>query len=266
MRQGLLDLGLPSDHILTLGSPKFDAVINHAKTAYPAGWQEKLDGKTVFLVNTSLSDLLSRGDAWLLSADALMRSIVERKDCAVIWRPHPLMETTIRSMRGNLLPLYLNMKQRFLDRDNFIFDTSSDYMPAFDASCGLIGDYSSLNWLYGATGKPVLCLTGSKTDVTTAKYRLLDYSEFYFLNDGDTAEEYIDMVRQKADPRKSARLAALTASAANMDGTAGEKFINVSCRRFRRNVPKFSRPANRLQRLFHRFFRISAVQKAVCER
>lgn len=86
MRQELLDLGLQSDHILVLGNPKFDAVINRNRKECPVEWQARLRNRAVFLVNTSLADLLSHGKSWLDKMDHLMQSILTHDDCAVIWR------------------------------------------------------------------------------------------------------------------------------------------------------------------------------------
>lgn len=222
MRQGLLDLGLPSERILVLGSPKFDAVINRNGKGYPAEWQPKLKGRTAFLVNTSLPDLLYYDGTWLDRMENMMQSILAHDDCAVIWRPHPLIELTIKNMRKELIGRYQEMKQLLLKHNNLVLDMNSAYLSAFDASDALIGDYSSLNWLYGATGKPVLCMSECKKDVATAKYCLLDFSEFYFVNDGMSIESFVDMVRKGTDPNRNARISALSASIVNMDGTAGQ--------------------------------------------
>lgn len=222
MRQGLLDIGLPPERVLVLGSPKFDAVINRDRKERFAEWETRLKGKTVFLVNTSLSDLLSHDESWLVKMERLMQTILAHDDCAVIWRPHPLMESTLKSMRRELTHRFQEMKRLLLEHDHFIFDMNNDYLPAFDASDALIGDYSSLNWVYGATGKPVLCMSECKENVTAAKYRLLDFSEFYFVNDGVSTETFVDMVRNGRDPNRDARISALLASVANLDGTAGQ--------------------------------------------
>lgn len=224
MRLCLSDAGAPKERILVLGSPKLDHVINHRAGTCPANWTPRLKGRTVFLLNSSLTDLLGQALAktWLSRIRFLLTPVLESKDRAVIWRPHPLMEATIRSLRPDVVSFYEDMKRELLEKDNFVLDQNASYLPAFDASHALISDHSSVLLMYAMTGKPVLVLTGSKSEKEREQYVLADYYDFYFYDDGFTVERFIDMVEKGLDPDREKRLASLSQSLAHMDGTAGE--------------------------------------------
>lgn len=236
MKRYFVDLGLNNKRILALGNPKFDAVIRHKNDSLPFGWNEKLQNKTVFLFNTSLSDLLSHNERWIPWLYSMLTNILKNKNCAVIWRPHPLMEATLSSMRPGQLQLYQEMKQRLCEADNLIYDEQGDVYPAFHASHALISDYSSLMWQYGVSGKPILCLTGSKTDRVKAEYRILDDSEYYFLQDGVSVSDFVNMVVAGQDPERERRMAALRSSTANLDGNAGKKIHCAILNSYRKNA------------------------------
>lgn len=227
MKRGYLYAGLPEQKILTLGSPKFDRIINHPTTEIPEQWRVKLHGQTAFLVNTSLVDLLAHNERWLVSIQSLLQSVLNISGCAVIWRPHPLMEATLQSMRPQQLPFYQKMKEELLKHAHFVMDQSGDFLQAFDASDALISDTGSLQWLYGATGKPVLCLTGCKAEHQQVEYKIIDDTEFYFLQDGFSVDAFLAMTKAGRDQKQQQRMATLKASTANLDGTAGEKIYRT---------------------------------------
>lgn len=66
MRQGVIDAGVPEGHLLALGTPKLDYVINHPAKTCPASWAPRLKGRSVFLVNSSLGDFLGHNQAYSL--------------------------------------------------------------------------------------------------------------------------------------------------------------------------------------------------------
>lgn len=224
MQQCFVDMGIPAERILALGTPKLDPVINHQRTECPAEWADKLEGKTVFLVSTSLTDLLSGSAQYLPAIEAVLDAVLSREDCAAIWRPHPLTEATIRTMRAELLRPYQNMKKQLMRRDNFVLDAHSRALYAFDASHALFCDRSSIMSEFSLTGKPVYGFTAQrKRDIYEKKYCFFDCSRFYFPEDGITPEEFIRMVQSGEDPLEGARMSVISGSMFNADGTAGEK-------------------------------------------
>ena len=155
---------------IPLGSPKFDKILNTGREDYhlPEKWQRKIEGKKVVLYNTSLSELLKSSaqraevmgeyppcDSWYFGK---LRQIIKdfqgNDDVILWWRPHPLFEATLRSMRPDFLQEYLELSQEFKDSGGGIFDDTEDLHRAIAWSDGMISDESSLLLLYMATGKP----------------------------------------------------------------------------------------------------------------
>ncbi len=157
------------EKFVALGSPKFDKVLHTSRedSVLPHEWREKTAGKKVVLYNTSLTELL-KASARQAEADGdslpgggyfgKVRSILEAfRECdeAVLWwRPHPLFETTLRSMRPGLWREYVRMAEAFKASGRGIFDDTENLHRAIAWSDGMISDESSLLLLYMATGKP----------------------------------------------------------------------------------------------------------------
>lgn len=158
------------EKFIPLGSPKFDKLLNTGSKNYPLPeeWERITEGKKIVLYNTGLAELLKSSgqqaestgeylprDSWYF---AKLRQIIEdfrRHDDVILWwRPHPLFETTLRSMRPAFLQEYLHIVQDFKDSGRGIFDNTEDLHRAIAWSDGMISDESSLLLLYTATGKP----------------------------------------------------------------------------------------------------------------
>lgn len=155
---------------IPLGSSKFDKVINYGREDYelPADWKKKIQGKKVVLYNTGLSEFLKstaqqQENSGEYSAEENLyfkkvREIIEafkyRDDVVLWWRPHPLFETTIHSMRSVLYEEYQRLVCEFKEIGKGIFDDTEELHRAIAWSDGMISDESSLLFLYAATGKP----------------------------------------------------------------------------------------------------------------
>ena len=147
--------------LLPLGSPKFDRVVNYQKSGVemPEEWKNILDGKVKFFYNTSLSVLLKDTEAFLKKIEYVISCFEGQKNAALIWRPHPLMESTLQSMRPQYLEWYRQIVQRFCQQRTGVFDTTSDVARTIAVSDAYIGeDASSVVDLFCATGKPLFIL------------------------------------------------------------------------------------------------------------
>lgn len=144
--------------VLALGSPKIDKVrsVNRENVKVPEGWLERAEGKKVILYNTSLNGLLKAGDAYLEKMKDVFAFFRNREDAVLLWRPHPLMESTLLSMRPEFYTRYMELKEWFLEEGIGIYDDTADMYPAIGLSDAYYGDMSSLVWLYRETGKPVM--------------------------------------------------------------------------------------------------------------
>lgn len=144
--------------VLALGSPKIDKVrsVNRENVKISEEWLERTEGKKVILYNTSLNGLLRDNEAYLKKMKNVFLLFQDRKDVVILWRPHPLMESTLLSMRTELYTQYMDLKKWFQEKDIGIYDDTADMYPAIGISDAYYGDWSSLVWLYRETGKPVM--------------------------------------------------------------------------------------------------------------
>ncbi len=150
--------------ILGLGSPKVDKVLSTRKEdlEIPEEWMKvirKADGswKKIIFYNTTVTALLQYNEQYLVKMRDVFRIFYENRDeVALLWRPHPLMEATIESMRQELREEYGKIVKMYREGRWGIYDDTSDMDRAVCLSDGYYGDGSSVVWLYKRTGKPVM--------------------------------------------------------------------------------------------------------------
>lgn len=150
--------------ILGLGSPKLDKVSKTKKEdlVLPAEWLriiEKPDGswKKIIFYNTSLAAFLKDGEKMLGKIKDVLRIFKENEaEIALLWRPHPLMEQTIESMRPDLLRAYKEITEAYREEGWGIYDDSADMDRAVVLSDAYYGDHSSVVQVYKETGKPIM--------------------------------------------------------------------------------------------------------------
>ena len=152
------------EKILGLGSPKTDRVlrIKNSGTEIPKEWQKIIlreDGsrKKVILYNTSVGALLEHREAMIEKMQYVFRVFKEmREEAALLWRPHPLIMTTIKSMCPQLFEKYRKVMEQYRQEGWGIYDDSSDVDRAIALSDGYYGDPSSLVQLCKKVGMPVM--------------------------------------------------------------------------------------------------------------
>jgi CDP-glycerol glycerophosphotransferase (TagB/SpsB family) len=105
----------------------------------------------------------------------------QNKNITVLWRPHPLMEATLASMRPHLLEKYRELKNTVKTKQNVIIDDSADLDRAIIVSDAMVTDISSLIYKFLLTQKPLMLLTSSY-NVQNVKetVKFFDYSSSYF--------------------------------------------------------------------------------------
>lgn len=152
------------EKILGLGSPKIDKVLNMRKgdLEIPVEWLqiiEKSDGswKKIIFYNTSLTAMLKHSECYLDKVEDVLRIFKENTDdVALLWRPHPLMESTITSMHPELKAKYDNIVQTYKAEGWGIYDESAELDRAIGVSDAYYGDWSSVIVLYQEQGKSVM--------------------------------------------------------------------------------------------------------------
>lgn len=162
--------GLPIDRkvieekILGLGSPKFDKVHNTNKShlEIPEEWLkiiEKPDStwKKIVFYNTGINALLHNDEKMLKKMQAVFQAFRENQDeVALLWRPHPLIPNTIKSMRPELWAKYSALVEQYRQEGWGIYDNSADMNRAVALSDAYYGDGSSVVPVYKQTGKPIM--------------------------------------------------------------------------------------------------------------
>ena len=152
------------DKILGLGSPKYDKVACTKKEELeiPKPWLDLIlrpDGswKKIILYNTSIGGLLTHNEKMLAKINYVLDVFRKNQEEAVLmWRPHPLIESTLTSMRPQLWETYRAIRDRYLAEGWGIYDDTADLDRAIAVSDAYYGDGSSVVQLYQQTGKPVM--------------------------------------------------------------------------------------------------------------
>ncbi len=144
--------------ILPLGSPKFDKVIKKANSGLeiPEEWKWVIGGRKTLMLNTTINDLLVWGEKLIDKLRYFFELIKEESRVAIIWRPHPLLEATIKSMRPHLLDKYVELVSYFKHEEVGVFDLTGDVSNTVAIADGYVGSgYSSVINLFGVCGKPI---------------------------------------------------------------------------------------------------------------
>ena len=152
---------VPREKLLPLGSPKLDKVIRVCREMPepPEDWTPKMKGRKVYFYNTSLSGLLQDTEGYLRKMRYVFQAFEGREDACLLWRPHPLLEATLRSMREGYMEAYESLKRSFLEKGLGIYDDTPDIEMAIAHSDVYLGDMgTSVTALFGVTGKPLFIL------------------------------------------------------------------------------------------------------------
>ena len=147
--------------LLPYGSPKFDAMRNLSDdyVKIPDEWKDVVALKKpeyIVFYNSSVGSLLRADVDSYLNSFIDIVNVCNQNSILVIWRPHPLMEATLKSMRGSYYEKYKGIKKQFIEKHIGILDETSDMHTVMFLSDIYLGDISSLMPLYVSTGKPVI--------------------------------------------------------------------------------------------------------------
>lgn len=148
---------LPKEKILALGSPKIDRIFYCEKhPQVPQEWLDHIGDRKVIFYNTSISGILQQGERFQKKMAYIFSVFSKRNDVVLIWRPHPLMESCIQSVRPELYAGYMQLKQQFIDNKIGILDTTPDMEMTIAISDAYLGEgSSSVPSLFGYAGKPI---------------------------------------------------------------------------------------------------------------
>ena len=161
MFRDYFDETIPDKKFLPFGSPKFDRIINKCKNPSepPVEWKRKMEGRKVYFYNTSIGGMLGDTKAFLKKLRYVFDTFKGRDDVCILWRPHPLLESTFDSMRPTYKAEFEQIKRYFIENDIGIFDDTPDMTDAISWSDAYIGDAgTSVTSVFGIVGKPMFIL------------------------------------------------------------------------------------------------------------
>ena len=155
------DPDLPQEKLLPMGSPKFDKVIRlcNDPPEPPVEWKEKMAGKKVYFYNTSIAGMLANTEVFLKKMAYVFVCFAKSENACLLWRPHPLLESTFDSMRAEYRPIYERLKQYFFENGIGIYDDTPEIEPVIALCDAYVGDSgTSVTSLFGVAGKPLFIL------------------------------------------------------------------------------------------------------------
>ncbi|MBQ7584197.1 MAG: hypothetical protein IJT24_06255, partial [Lachnospiraceae bacterium] len=158
---GFFDKRVPKEKLLPLGSPKFDKVIRLCDNPPepPGEWKDRLAGKRGFFFNTSITGCLDDTASFLKKVAYVFSVFKGREDACLIWRPHPLLESTMDSLRPDTKQEYLRLKEYFVKEDIGILDETADIERTIALCDAYVGDAgTSVTSLFGVVGEPMYIL------------------------------------------------------------------------------------------------------------
>ena len=152
------------EKILGLGSPKMEKVLATRKenVTVPREWLkiiERPDGrwKKIIFYNTSVQALLEHNEKMNAKIKNVLRIFKEnQEEVALLWRPHPLIEATIKSIRPMLWEEYKEIVDGYRSEGWGIYDDSPDLDRAVALCDAYYGDPSSVVQLCQKVGVPVM--------------------------------------------------------------------------------------------------------------
>ncbi len=142
------------EKIFAFGSPKYDKIDNDIFFELPKEWNDIIADRKVILLNTSLKPFLQNPNK-INDIRYVLNRFKNNSEYVVLWRPHPLMISTIENLRPNQINDYLDIVEWVKETKCAIYDDSSDLYRAIVLSDLMISDESSLIYIYEKTNKPI---------------------------------------------------------------------------------------------------------------
>lgn len=229
-------IGYPSEKLLAFGSPKIDAVINAKVTRedVPCEWREKIGNKKVFLLNTHLSyfpmsfmNTEKSGNYAVRFCNEILDAFLNRDDCVLIWRPHPLLKEMVRGRFTECLEYVNAFERKIREADNGIIDENGNYLYSFTCADALISTWSSLINEFMVTKKPILIFQTRVAEKYIPQSPINTNTNYFRFGKGCyTFEQFRDNVIDGIDPKYEERVQEIERAFPNLDGQAGSKIYN----------------------------------------
>lgn len=185
-KESMLDF-VPEEKIVAIGCPKVDRILklNGKKQEIleheiPKEWRQKIAGKKVILFNISITGILQNKRYAMDKIRYVLSCFENRDDVVLLWRPHPLIEATLKSMRPELYEEYMGLKKSFIRKGKGIFDETGDAGVAAVVADAYLGEgSSSLVHYFGVLGKPVMYIDWTVVEDKKPKRNYIFFNAFF---------------------------------------------------------------------------------------
>lgn len=171
--------------IISLGSPKIEKSYKTTKEEYllPDEWIEKIGNKIndlkVICYSTSISTILQYNEQYIKKLSDVLMEFRNCKDIILWWRPHPLSEATLQSMRPQIYEEYMKIVQAYKEEKWGIYDDTPDLYRALAWCDAYYGDRSSVTMLFSAMYKPVMIQSIQTYPIAFENF--CDCKEYYWI-------------------------------------------------------------------------------------
>ncbi len=189
------------ENVVVWGHPKADYFRDGEKQKdnIPEAWKKRIHGrKTILWTPHHLIDLNENGTGtWLIWGEQILKLVFKNPDIFFIIRPHPLLEGALVNSGMMSQKAFDRMRARIKQSDNILWDETTDYHNAFNASDAIITDGTTFSIEYLYTNKPIL-LTPRNMKGFYLYQQMLDC--YYIARSIQDIEQFISMVREGSDP------------------------------------------------------------------
>ena len=225
--------------IWPIGSPKTDRVIECKNTVTLSNIEHNKKNKKVVFFNTNVSLILQNSYLFIENMRRIF-SIFEKykNEFFVIWREHPLSESTIKSMRPEMLDDYRTLKAEFMKNGIGMIDQETEPYQAMCASDCYFGSGGSLIPIYSLLGNPMLVTAYtypdgiSKQEITLDDFIRSSGSRTYYNEKNANSLDLFLSHLVQLDALREKRIALMKKISNNLDGTVGSQIYNMTKSKF----------------------------------
>ena len=150
-----------------LGSPKLDRTLAYSQNPpkIPEDWKRIARGRKIYYYNTVIEEMLGNPESFLQKMEEVFSLFKENPKYCLLWRPHPLLESSFFSVDTAYRKRFLELKLRYLTEEIGIYDSSAEPERAVALSSVYLGDEtSSMAALFLAGGKPLFILDSTVSE------------------------------------------------------------------------------------------------------
>ena len=154
---------IPREKFLPFGSPIGDRILRmeKEKPPIPDAWKAQLENgedfgqNRVVMLNTSISLLMKQRERFLDKIEYLIKLAKETKGITLVWRPHPLLHATARTMGESYEARLASLENMFLEEKIGVLDQTQDVGVTVALCDAYLGETaSSMIHMFGIAGKP----------------------------------------------------------------------------------------------------------------